>query len=104
MRERKGTIDYHKALFTTVDTDKLDNTDKEGEWERNFNKWLKDNNICKKVRCVCEDLGIDTVYNSISEATRETGITQSSIINNAKGRNKSCYKDKHRYYFSYVEN
>ncbi len=101
----KGVKDYHKALFTPVDVDsQLDNTGKEGKWEDNFNKWLKDNNICKKVRCVCKELDVDTVYNSISEASRATGIARSSIINNAKGKNKSCYKDKHRYCFSYIEN
>lgn len=106
-QREKGYKDYYKALFTPVDKDMVEyskNNTKCRKYKKGFKKWLDENNICKKVRCICKDLEIDTIYNSISEASKATEIAHSSIINNAKGRTKSCYKDKHRYYFSYVEN
>lgn len=74
-----------------------------GGYEENFKKWLDENNVCKKVRCVCKELSADKTFNSIGDASRETGISTSSIINNAKGRNKSRRKDRYGYYFTYID-
>ena len=102
--------DYHKALFTPVDKNAVqcskDNSKcskYKGGYEENFKKWLDENNVCKKVRCVCKELSADKTFNSIGDASRETGISTSSIINNAKGRNKSCRKDRYGYYFTYID-
>jgi len=99
--DKKGW-ELERALFTPLtEHAEFINEGKMGNWEENYNKWLKKNR--KSVRCTCEEKGIDKIYYTIADASRDLGISNCNIINNAKGRTKRCRINGVYYKFEYVD-
>lgn len=101
-RIRKERWTLERALFTPLtDNKEFINNGKMGSWEEKFNKWVEKSH--RSVRCLCEEKGIDKIYYTIADASRDLGISHCRIINNARGRTKRCRIDGVYYKFEYVD-